>query len=310
MTGNVPTFNTDVFAPGRATGFPGGFTVLMAVYGRDDPPLFGRALESVYNNTLKPDEFVLVVDGPVPETIDQYICRYQSDRGLRALRLPANVGLAAALNRGLKLVQTTWVARADADDLNVSDRFESQAAAVLRSRDSLDLLGGVITEVDKNGYALAVRSVPLTHEQIVKRLRTRSPFNHMTVAYRTARVMEVGGYPDIHPIAGSCTRSCKEDYALWATMIAKGARCANLNQVLVQATTGADLYRRRGGWRYAKAEWDLQRYLLSLGQKSLCSALLSYGLRASVFSLPTTVRGWIYEHLLRERPNGMPSATR
>src|SRR5438105_6165619 len=111
----------DAVARDRPNNFPGGFTVLMAVYARDDPHLFGRALDSIYNNTLQPDAFVLVVDGPVPEAINQYMCRYQVARGMHILRLPTNVGLAEALNRGLTLVRTTWVVRADADDLNAPD---------------------------------------------------------------------------------------------------------------------------------------------------------------------------------------------
>jgi hypothetical protein len=51
-------------------GFPGGFTVLMAVYGKDDPKLFTKALASVFDNDLKPDHMVLVVDGPVHGAID------------------------------------------------------------------------------------------------------------------------------------------------------------------------------------------------------------------------------------------------
>jgi glycosyltransferase involved in cell wall biosynthesis len=280
-------------APTRHDVFPGGFTVLMAVYGRDDPQLFERAVESVYQNTIVPDDFVLVVDGPTPPDLEHVIQRCTNEHGIRTFRLPQNVGLASALNHGLPLVRTAWVARADADDINLPDRFQRQGEAIRRMSDQVDLLGGAVVEVDKGNAPLATREVPLKHHEIVGRLGKRNPFNHMTVTYRTANVIEVGGYPDIH---------LKEDYALWASMIARGARCANLSAVLVRATTARDMYRRRGGLRYAKSEWDLQVHLFKLGHKGLFSAIFFGCVRASVSLLPAGFRGWIYERLLRKRP--------
>lgn len=272
--------------------FPGGFTVLMAVYERNDPALFERAVASVYENTVPPDDFVLVVDGPTPPPLDAAIERWTAQRGIRTVRLPCNLGLAKALNHGLSLIRTAWVVRADADDVNVPYRFERQAEAIQRMASQVDLVGGAIVEVDRSGAPIGIREVPLSHAEIVDRIRTRNPFNHMTVAYRTSTAVKAGGYPDIH---------LKEDYALWAAMIADGARCANVSEILVRATAGRDLYRRRGGLRYARSEWVLQLHLFRHGLQSLLSVALLGFLRSSVAVLPARVRGWIYERLLRTR---------
>ncbi len=279
-----------VLGSNDARAFPGGFTVLMAVYGRDEPQLFERAVESVYGNTLPPDDFVLVVDGPTPQDLERVIERCVSGHGIRAVRLPENVGLANALNQGLSLIRTAWVVRADADDINLPYRFERQAEALQRAANAIDLSGGAIVEVDENDSPLAVREVPLDHSQIVAFLGRRNPFNHMTVAYRTAKAREAGGYPNIH---------LKEDYGLWASMIARGAKCGNLRDVLVRATAGRGMYRRRGGLRYAKSEWDLQLHLFRLGHKNLFSAIFDGWVRASVFFLTPRLRGWVYERFLR-----------
>lgn len=275
--------------------FAGGLTVLMAVYGRDDPRLFARAVDSVFANTLRPDDFVLVADGPVSDALEHVISRSECRHGVRAIRLHANVGLARALNRGLDLVTTEWIARADADDLNLPERFEKQANALLESGGKLDLIGGAILEVDRSGAPIAVRDVPCSGEAIARRLRTRNPFNHMTVAYRTSLVRSVGGYPNIH---------LKEDYALWAALIAAGARCANLPDTLVRATAGREMYRRRGGLRYARSEIALQAHLRRLRRKGLASAVGCGAARGAVSCLPPAMRGWAYEKLLR-RPCAM-----
>jgi glycosyltransferase involved in cell wall biosynthesis len=278
---------------GSVEGFPGGFCVLMAVYRGDDPALFSRAVESVYSNTLKPDQFVLVVDGPVPPAIEHGI-GVAAERGTHVLRLPRNGGLASALNAGLAQVSTAWVLRADADDVNLAHRFSLQAEAIRFAEDEVDILGGAILELDRSGLALAVRRPPLTHEGIARCLRTRSPFNHMTVAYRAATVRAAGGYPvDIH---------LKEDYALWASVIARGARCRNLRDVLVKVSAGKEMYRRRGGLRYLASEWRLQAHLMRQGRQSLPAALLIGGARSLIFALPSWLRGHVYLWALRERP--------
>jgi hypothetical protein len=105
--------------------------------------------------------------------------------------------------------------------------------------------------------------------------------------------MKIGGYPDLY---------LKEDYGLWASLIADGARCHNLAEVLVRATTGKAMYRRRGGFRYARSEWSLQMHLIKTGHTNVASAIVCACLRALVFSLPTSFRSFIYERLLRIRP--------
>lgn len=271
-------------------GFPGGFTVLMSVYHKDDVALFERAVHSVYANTLRPDAFVLVVDGQVPEALRNRISDLQTKYDFEVLQLPANRGLARALNAGLGKVHTKWVVRADADDYNVPERFALQAFAILQSDNSVDLIGGSIQEVGSDGRQLAVRRTVEQHAEIRRYAAYRNPFNHMTVAYRTELALRCGGYPDIH---------LKEDYALWAEMLASDARTLNLPNILVLATTGKDMYRRRGGLHYALAEISLQRHLVHTKLKSPSAALIQGLCRALVFILPSTIRGWIYEKILR-----------
>lgn len=273
--------------------FPGGVTVLMAVYGRDDPELFRRAVSSVYANSVVPDQFALVVDGPVPASLEAVIRDLAEEHDFDPLWLPETKGLAVALNCGLERVRTEWVARADADDVNVPDRFAIQVRAIRDCLGEIDILGGAITEVSRSGDPIAIREVPLTHHEIVRRLRVRNPFNHMTVVFRTGYVRALGGYPEIH---------LKEDYALWATAIAAGARCRNLDDVLVLATAGRDMYRRRGGLKYARAELEMHRLLRRLGWVGWLSGMLTGAAKAAMALFPPALRGWIYLAFLRRSP--------
>lgn len=276
--------------------FPGGFAVLMAVYRRDEPGLFKKALASVFDNTLQPTEVWVVADGPITSELDEVLLHFQEAHPdlLRIVRLEENRGLAHALNAGLDRIRLPWIVRADADDYNLPHRFAA-LAKLLRTRPELDLMSSAILEVAPTGGKIAIRAVPETEAEIYRFARSRNPFNHMAVAYRRAKVLEVGGYPAIH---------LKEDYALWCLMLAKKARVGNLPEVLVHATAGLDMYRRRGGWKYARAEWVMQRLLVTCGLKSWWRAGIDGISRAAVFLAPAVVRGMIYTRLLRRRPRG------
>lgn len=276
-------------APGA---FPGGACVLMAVYRGDDPAMFRMAVESVFQNSLRPDQFVLVVDGPIPAQLQEVVDALKARYPLEVIALPENRGLARALNEGLTRVRTEWVVRADADDHNLPHRFEAQARALQQAPDT-DLLGSAILEVEPDGTPVAVRRPPSDHDRIRRYLLSRSPFNHMTVVYRRQAVLQAGGYPTIH---------LKEDYGLWCRMAAQGARMANLPDVLVHATAGRAMYRRRGGWKYAKAEIDMQTFLVDLKLKSRPRALADGLMRSLVYLLPSAWRGWLYEKALRSKP--------
>ena len=269
--------------------FEGGLTVLISVYIKCDAELFERALASVYANTLLPDEVLIVADGPLSDGVNAVLERYGRERGTRVLRLPVNRGLARALNVGLGQVRTTWVARADQDDINLPRRFELLAQMVARIG-RVDIIGGNILEVDNEGRALAQRHVPETHAEIVRYARRRSPFNHMTVVFRRDSVAAAGGYPEI----------MTQDYGLWAAMLGRGQVAANLQEILVHATTGSDMYRRRAGLKYARSEIEMQRLLVHHGLKSPVAGVLDGAVRAAVFLLPNWMRALVYERLLRK----------
>lgn len=275
--------------------FPGGFAVLMAVYHRDDPRILGMAIDSVFMNSLLPNQFVLVVDGALSDELETVLTKLQTRHlgKFEILRLSTNRGLAQALNAGLKHITFPWVVRADADDLNLSHRFAS-LAALLKEQPSLKLMSSAILEVNADGVAIAARMLPISDTAIRYFAKKRSPFNHMAVAYHRETVLACGGYPDVY---------LKEDYALWCRMLSSGILVANSPDVLVHATAGRDMYQRRGGWRYAKAEWALQVIMVKCGLKNWPSACLDGLTRALVFLAPAGLRGFIYENILRTKIN-------
>ena len=263
------------------------FSVLMCVYHNDDPKLFDKALNSVFSNTLLPDQFVLVVDGPIPVVLEEVIQTYSKYQHFLLIRLSENLGLVAALNEGLRHIKTAWVVRADADDFNLDNRFERLKSNMT---EDLDLIGSFIAEKDDSGMIYAVKKVPLERDDVFRFIKKQNPFNHPTVAFRTSKVLALGGYPKIE---------LREDYGLWATMLASDCGVKNIDEVLVHANAGEDMFARRKGSAVIRAEITLQSHLLKLGLTSFCGALIYGGLRTILFSVSPKIIKLIYKHVLR-----------
>lgn len=265
------------------------FSVLMSVYAQDRPEWLTEAIQSVLHQSFPPAEIVLVADGPLTTELESVIKEFGNN--LKLVRLEKNMGLGAALNAGLNKCSFPLVARMDSDDISLPDRFEKQIKAFEADKD-LSVLGGAIREVDSESQEeISFRRLPQSDAELKIFLKTRCPFNHMTVMFRKQSVLECGGYIPLHLI---------EDYYLWARMAAKGCRFANLADILVNARTDKNLYVRRGGWKYFKSNKSIADKMLSLGLISLPVYLFNLSVRFCVQVLmPNQVRSIFYKKALR-----------
>ena len=269
------------------------FSVLMSVYVREKPEYLTIAMQSIFDQTLKTDDFVLVCDGPLNADLDGVIkemARTHSE--LHVIRLEKNVGLGNALNIGLTHCKYDYVARMDSDDFSLPERFEKQVN-YLQEHTDLDILGGQIIEYDSSmTKELAVRKVPLTMPKIVERMKRRNAVNHVTVMYRKNAVVAVGNY-----------QHCPyfEDYFLWCRMINAGYKFCNLDNVLVKVRAGDTMYKRRGGKIYNEAIIGFQKKIFKLGFINRLQYWLNLIIRLSVANMPNFFRGGFYRVLLRAK---------
>lgn len=284
------------------------FSVLLPVYARDDAAQFRRAVGSATaDQTLRPAELVVVRDGPVGAGLQAVLDDLVAGSAtggvpVRIVRIAGNVGLARALQAGLRACRHEIVARVDADDVCVPGRFAVQVPMVVAG---LDIVGSAIAEFeDDESVTGVVRVPPLTQEDIARRARFASPFNHPSVVYRRSAVARAGGYRDL-PLM--------EDYWLFARMIADGARSANVAEPLVLYRVGAGAYRRRGGWRLLRSELALQRLLLATGFTTPRQFVRNVAVRGGYRLVPQALRKWGYRRWVgagrgRQSPRsgGMP----
>lgn len=271
------------------------FSVAISVYKSDNPMCFDRALSSITDlQTIKPDEVVLVVDGPVSNDIDLVIKKYEDKYSFfNVIRLEKNGGLGNALKIAVENAKYNLIARMDSDDVSVNTRFEEQLSFFVNNPD-IDIVGGDITEfIDKESNVVGKRSVPKSNLEIREYMKTRCAMNHVSVMYKKASVMDAGGYQDWF---------WNEDYYLWIRMWLNGAKFANTGTVLVNVRVGEEMYQRRGGAKYFKSEKGLQDYMLQHKMINHLTYINNVGKRFIVQKmLPNKIRGCVFRLFARKK---------
>lgn len=266
------------------------FSVLMSVYINDDDAFFDQAMASILTDqTVKPTQVVLVIDGPIHKAKQQIIQRYQDafPHILDVLPLQQNIGQGPALNHGLVHCAHEYVARMDADDISVPTRFEKQIALV-RNHPNVDVSSGFVDEFNRQDVG-RIREVPLDMEAIVPFSKRRSPVNHGACIYKKSKVLAAGGYTSFVQV---------QDYALFVEMLCDGAIFKNQSDVLVRVRL-YDEYARKAGWSYFKEEIGLARHFYSIGHFGLLGFLRSIMLRAAPRLLGARLVGFLYGKILR-----------
>ena len=271
----------------------GNFSVLMSVYRKENPDFFYISLNSIWSQSLKPSEIVLVCDGPLSDELESVIKEFQNimkDK-LIVKRIKDNVGLGNALNFGLKYCTNNYIARMDTDDICVPGRFEEQLN-YLNLNPDIVLLGSYIEEFDDDeDTPVSVKTVPLNNDAILKYAKKRNPFNHMSVVFKKTAVESVGGYENVPYF---------EDYYLWSKLLVAANKTANIPKVLVKARIGNGMVSRRGGLSYIKKIWNFRVKLHKLGFISLRELVIISLMQTVVAIIPNGARSFVYKHFLRK----------
>jgi len=255
------------------------FTCLVPVWEGDDPDAFTAATQSLAASTLAPDAMVIAQDGPLAAPLLAAVERAVEASKARRVVNAGPPGLHHNLNNAMAAVETPYVARLDADDLNLANRFAAQVAFA-RAHPDVAAFGGAILEFATDGRT-RMRTTPTTHEAILRLAVWRNPINHMTAFFRRDAFLAAGGYPDIPR---------KEDYGLWLAMLARGERLANLPQVLVHARLGEDFHRRRAGLVNFASERALHRLKRAVPGLDPRASALAMVARSAALALPGPAR--------------------
>jgi glycosyltransferase involved in cell wall biosynthesis len=183
-------------------------SVLLSVH--NDAPFLGAAVDSVFHQTSRDLELVVVDDASTDET-PELLSRI-ADRRFVLLRNDEQLGLARSLNRALDQAKGRYVARLDADDIALPQRLERQLARI-RATPPVGIVGSSVVDLTTDGrqgrtHVMPAGSTPLRWHALFS-----SPFFHPTVLVDRHVLEEHGLRYDPSYLES-------EDYDLWTRLFA------------------------------------------------------------------------------------------
>lgn len=263
-------------------------SVLIPVYKNEKATNFDLAILSIYNQTYVLWEIILVADGPLTGELEEIVEKWSNllDERFQVVRLPHNVGVAKALNAGLKRCSGEIVARMDSDDFCEPYRLHRQICYMLDHAD-VDVVGSYVSEfVNDVDKPISIKKVPEQHQDITRIMWFQNPINHMTVMFKKSSVLRVGGY---EPFYG-------DDDHLWAKMYVDGCRFHNIPECLVRVRVGEGMVVRRG-MRWLAMDIRVRRYLLRERKMNLIQFIFVSGVLVLLRGMPTYLRKQLYSRM-------------
>lgn len=273
------------------------FSVLMSVYYKDNPLYLKEALNSIYfNQTLKPDQIVIVQDGHLGDEIREILGDFQKKTHniITLVSLKNNVGLGRALQEGLKYCRNDLIARMDSDDISLRNRFETQIDYMI-SNPNVSVLGGFIEEfISDKDKIIRIKEVPTTSETLNKVIKKRNPINHMTVVFRKKVILKHGGYEHLE---------LAEDYYLWIKLFGNNVTIVNLPQIFVKARLGHGFIRRRSSKKIVNSWKKIQKRLIEYGLINKFGSFLNIIKIYTFIYSPSFIKKFVYNVFLRKKRN-------
>lgn len=264
------------------------YSVLMSLYKKENPEYLRIAIDSMLNQTVAPDEIVLVEDGPLTDELYAVLDDYPI---LHRIKNEKNLGLGLALNIGLKECRNELVARMDTDDCSKPERCEKQLQRFLE-KPYLAIVGSHIDEfVDDISNVISQRIVPTTSEEIYKFAKKRSAFNHPAVMYSKTSVLENNGYADLKR---------NQDVDLFGRMQFNGYKAENIDEALLWFRSSDELAKRRKSWQNTWSYIATIRNFWKMGYSSFSDYVIVGIAQTGMYLMPIKLQNYIYKNFLRK----------
>jgi|ADurb_Val_03_Slu_FD_contig_101_137956_length_9023_multi_3_in_0_out_0_5 glycosyltransferase involved in cell wall biosynthesis len=212
-------------------------TVGIPYYAKTELNHFRLAIDSVLEQSYKPDEIHLIQDGPVSEQLRNLVNQYEKKHNIiKKITIAENMGLAYALNISILNSNSKYYARMDSDDICHPERLKKQID-YMETHPKIDILGSWVSEFyddnifvnslnyeDANENSFIVKT-PENIEDIRRKFHYRNPLCHVTIIYRRNVFAKVGLY--------NANYRRTQDLELWSRVLKKDVGIANLQQSLV-----------------------------------------------------------------------------
>ena len=264
------------------------YSVLMSLYKKEKPEYLRIAINSMINQTVPPDEIVVVEDGPLTDKLYAVLDEYPS---IHRVKNETNLGLGLALNVGIRECKNELIARMDTDDCSKLDRCEKQLLR-FAEKPYLAIVGSHIDEfVGDISNVVSQRKVPTSSEEIYKFAKRRSAFNHPAVMYSKTAVLENKGYDALKR---------NQDVDLFGRMLFAGYKAENIDEALLWFRSSDELAKRRKSWQNTWSYIATIRKFWKMGYSSFSDYVLIGVAQTGMYLMPVQLQNFVYKSFLRK----------
>lgn len=221
-------------------------SVIMSVYNAQS--YLDEAIESILNQSFTDFEFLIIDDCSNDDSkkiLDLFALK---DPRIKVFSNIKNLRLTKNLNKLIEMSNGEYIARMDADDISLRERFNEQIKH-FENHSDVDIVGTFSENINKDGTVTGVRKIPITHKEIVKLLPKLNPLSHPTVMFRTYALKQIGGYDERYKTS--------QDFHLWYKAIGNGLRINNIPSILFQYRMD-DNYISRKSFKYRLNEFKIK----------------------------------------------------
>lgn len=222
-------------------------SVIMAVYNAQ--AYLEEAIESVLNQSFTDFEFLILDDCSTDNSINILNVYASRDSRIKVFSNKENLGLTKNLNKLINFADGEFLARMDADDISLNERFKEQVE-FFDSHSDIDILGTFSEDISEDGIVIGKRTVPVSHKDIIKLLPKLNPLSHPTVMFRSSIISKVGGYDERFRTS--------QDYHLWFKAVGKGLKINNIPKILFQYRMNDDYVARKN----LKFRWNMFKAII------------------------------------------------
>lgn len=246
--------------------------VILPVYKNDNPSWFKLAIDSILEQTYDNYHIYVGVDGPVDDNLLSVFRCYEHSNKITFVKFEENRGLACVLNDLLEICFKNGydlIARMDADDISLPERFEKQLFFFDQHPD-IDVIGGWVSWINEKGESIGkIDRTPESPEDNFIFFATRNPLTHSSVMFRKSFFEKAGCLyrPD---------HKKNQDTLLWYDGLMRGVKIGNVQDVILNFRATKEMYAsRRSGKKQAKIQLQ-DRLMINRG--------LKYGLKADIYA--------------------------
>ena len=265
------------------------FSVVMSVYKNDKPEFLCAAIDSLLNQTVNPDEIIIICDGPITSRLDNVLKSYSGYENVLIIKLPENVGLASSRKEAIKKASFDIIVM-DSDDICELDRFERQIN-VIEANSKIVVSGWIEEFNDTPKDKGVIRKTPTNYQKIISYGKWKNPINHVTLMFTRKAYDCAGGYSSFRHL---------EDWDLISRMLVKGIKVIGIPHVLVNVRAGDEMIERRRNIEQFKGELRLFLKMYKVGFLNIFQLLGNMSIRIVLRVLPRFITKLTYKYLLRK----------